>query len=99
MTDKQRQDANRKMADKTLKLVIKRLNKEKRDNRRPKPILSIFKIIDHYECRDCGRVITNEEFTQAKFNYKCAGIGYKTTRYECASYLSDYKPVYKKETK
>jgi hypothetical protein len=44
MTDKQRQDANRKLADDTLKLVIKRLNKEKRDKaKRPEPILSIFK--------------------------------------------------------
>lgn len=35
MTDKQRQDANKKLADDTLKLAIERLNQEKRHKKEP----------------------------------------------------------------
>lgn len=100
MTNKQRQNANRKLADKTLKLVIKRLNKEKSE-KRPEPILSIFKTIDYYECPMCHRRLPEILVETAKFNYPCAGRLVRKTEssgnYQCNNFLSDYKPVYKQE--
>jgi hypothetical protein len=92
MTNKQRQNANRKLADKTLKLVLKRLNKEKHA-KKPATGLGIFKTVDYYECPTCLRRLAKIQLETARYNFPCAG----RLRDQCNNFLSDYKPVYKED--
>jgi hypothetical protein len=47
--------------------------------------------IDYYECRECKYRISELEMNLMKINYPCAG--------KCSSYIINYRPVYKKQSK